>query len=311
MDEVVRKKGDLWAYYDDKTGVEKGVFNKRKDAWQRQRLNRASQKAQRKHDKGRANKGKKPTSGKKPGHGIKPSPGKKAPKPHRENKEVLRNEAKKVVLEAIKNKFKNILSEGSALSYVFEQSPDKEDSIYWEKFLDKLSPQTMLGDEKLKKILQNMAQAEVQLLAKAVGAIKRTLSGHFEVAQGDPDQDESGDLILNFGVITGEDNGEEDRGTFKFAVKIDNGRPLIQFPEETTQELNSSPDDNVRQLKAYLMFAQEDQLDKMNDVVDITAERDEYLQSLLQGADEILAEMPPMHLAMLKFLLRSKYKYTK
>jgi quinol monooxygenase YgiN len=307
IDEVVRKKGDLWAIYDDNTGVEKGVFEKRKEAWKRQRMLRSQQKIQKQHNKKVHNQGKKAQTGSKPKQAVKPGSAKKAQKPYksgakRENKENLKEQ----FLNAFKAKVTKALKEGSALSYVFEQNPASKDTVYWEHFLDKLSHQTILSDPKLKKILEDMAKSEVQLLSRAVNAIKRVLSQHFKVEQGEVDQDESGDLILTFSVYS-----DAHDQAFEFAVKIDNGRPLIQFPPETTSQLNSSPDETVRQLKAYLMFAQEDSLDKMNDVVNLTTERDSYLQELLGQADEVLGNLDPLRITMLKFLLRSKYRGVK
>lgn len=284
LEEVVRKKGDFWAIFDDKTGVEKGVYPKRSDAWKRQRDLRLQNKTKAKN--------KKSSKGAQPKPSVKPITTPK-PKTKKEN-----------FLFAFKEKMSKILKEGSALSYVFEQSPMSKDSVYWENFLERLSQQTILSDPQLKGILHEMAKSEVQLLAKSVGAIKSVLedAGIYTVNQGKVDQDPAGDLILNFDVQA--EGGKK----LVFGVKVDNGRPLIQFPDDTKAQLNASSDENTKRLRAMLMFAQEDTLDNMNEVVDLTAKRDEYLQAMQEQVDEVLHGLNPVKMAMVRFLLKTKYK---
>lgn len=276
--EIVRKRGNQWIYYDDTTGTEKGIFRSREDAWKRQRWDRQVKRNKRKHKK------------------------KKSESPFEKKSSETKKEH---LLKMFKESLKRVLSEGSSLSYVFEQSPLSNDSVEWENFLQKLSKQTILSDQKLRAILQNMAKSEIKLLVKSVAEIKSSLesNGNFSIEQKKADQDEAGDLILNFEVKMGENNKK-----LTFAVKIDNGRPLIQFPEKSKMELNAMANDESKLLRAGLMYVQETVLDNMDDVLSITQKRDEYLKSLQQKIDKILSDLPPLEIAIIKDLLKNKYR---
>lgn len=298
--ETVKKRGEQWVVFDDKTGVEKGVYPHRTDAWKKQRQLRQQTKFNKKKSKKKKHGStfEKTPKTKKADLAPKAATAPKAhlaPKPKKEHLMLMFKESLKRVL----------MNEGSALSYVFEQSPLPNDSLAWEQFLQKLSKQTLLSDPKLRSILQNMAKFEVKLLANSVKAIKEVLeaTGTFEVEQKKADQDAAGDLFLPFEVAL-----LQNKKKMSFAVKIEHGRPLLQFPEQTKAELNMLANDESKLLRSELVHAQETILDEMSEVVDSTAKRDEYLIKTQVEVDKVLKNMPPLQISMMRYLLKSKYK---
>ncbi len=300
LHETVKKRGEQWVVFDDKTGVEKGVFSDREQAWKKQRQMRQSQKGKKKPKHGSTFKK----------HRKKKNAAKLAPKAHTAPKAHLAPKSQKEHLLAMfKESVKRVLiNEGSALSYVFEQAPLENDSKIWEAFLEKISKQTLLSDPKLLALLKAMAKNEVKSLGNAVNAIKKNLekTGNFEVEQKKPDQDKEGDLFLNFQIkmVNGGKN-------LDFSVKLEHGKPLIQIPEQTRANLNSMATPDSKFLRSELIHIQETILNNMNEVIETTEKRDEYLGKLHADAQKSLSNMSPLQIVMLRYLLKSKYKSVK
>ena len=297
FEEVVRKRGNNWIYYDDETGVSKGSFATREKAWEVQRRNRAA-----------AAKDKPRTEIERQAIGLKPTlarthdssvPRKRVKKP---GKKKAKSRVKK---ENLSRSFRDFISE-NMISYVFENSPVSDDSFIWEKFISKLSKETVMSDPKLKNILKNSEKAETKLLEKSVSIIKGILGStkSFDVDQKNLERDTTtGDKKLNFVV-----NMKDNKKTLKFAVKVENGRPLIMFPDESRQLLNSLANDESKLLRAELMHAQETALDPLDDIININKKRDSYLKSVEGKLDKFLNGINLIEMAMLKHLLKNKYK---
>jgi hypothetical protein len=305
--EVVKKRGDMWVYHDDETGAEKGAWKERDAAWEKQRADRKVKSAKKKSERGRSQEKalipavekpkkepkQKPKLAKKP---KKAPPAKKEPKKRRPK--VRRLESLDQIL--------NFINEGSMMSYVFENTPIDDESVTWEKFVSRLSKQTVFSDPKLKKILQDMAKAEGKLLEKAVAMIDGVLkqTGKFDVSAKKVEIDPATkDVKLNFVV-----DMKESKQKLTFAVKLENGRPLLLFPNETKAMLNSMEGDDSKLLRAELMHSQETVLDNMEDVVTVTGRRDKYLKQLEKKVDKFLNSVTPVEISMLRYLLKNKYK---
>lgn len=290
IEEVVKKVANRWAVIDDKTGAKIGSYDEREKAWEKQRLVRKQKKQKRQQ--------KSASSPKPKSHAT----AKTAPKSKTAPKAKV---SKEQILNQFKSALTKILREGSMISYVFEQNPGADDTLGWEKFISKLSKETVMSDPKLKGILQSVAKSEAKILSLAVNSIKDVLesAGPFQVEQKGVGQDETGDIAMNF-VVGMEETGK----TLPFAVKIENGRPLILFPEESRNILNSLGTDDSKLLRAELMHAQETVLDNMVDVVNATQKRDDYLKNMEGKLDRVVSGMGPLEVAMLRHLLKNKYK---
>jgi hypothetical protein len=308
FEEVVKKRGNMWVYHDDDTGVEKGAWTDRETAWEKQRQDRKAKSAQKKAGKKKADplvpvvhKPKKDTQ--KPKKAPKPKLAPKAKKEKKKRRQKVRR------LESITLDLLQPLNEGSMMSYVFENTPVSDESVTWEKFVSRLSKQTVFSDPKLKKILQDMAKAEGKMLEKAVDMIGGVLrqTGRFDIdskkVEIEPD---TKDVKMNFVVSM-----KEGKQKLRFAVKLENGRPLLLFPEETKATLNSMENDDSKLLRAELMHSQETVLDNMEDVVSVTGKRDKYLKQLEKKIDKFLNGVTPLEISMLRYLLKNKYKGVK
>lgn len=316
IEEVVRKRGNQWIMYDDDTEAQIGAYADREAAWERQRRLRKSKAVQKKAKKAEAERQIRaltPTLAK----GAEKAPGpRKAgkPKPERQKPKEKPRIAKKPMRVSASKKYKaenkiefikSIIKE-NMISYVFENTPVSDESLVWEKFVSTLSKETVMSDPKFKKILQGMAKSEAGLLGKAVDVVKNILgsAGSFDVEKKNVDQDpKTGDVKLNFVVKLKESNVK-----LMFSVKIENGRPLLVFPDQSRQALAELGTDESKLLRAELMHAQETALDLMDDVVVVAKKRDVYLKNLENKLDKLLNSVNPLELAMLKYLLKNKYK---
>lgn len=288
--ETVRKQGSNWVVFDDETGTKQlAAFDSRMAAWKRQRQLRgiAGKKSKKKKSSQLA-----PKAVKAPG-------AKEAPGPKIESKQQL----KELVASLIKEN-------NSMISYVFEQTPLSQRTLTWDKFINKLPRDVVLSDPNFKKILLEIAKAEVTALQSAVETVTNVLqkSGGFAVKQSKKiEQDpETGDVRLNFSVHLPETNKD-----ILFSLKIDNSKPLILFPEDSRIELNSASDHESKLLRAELMHMQETVFDNMEDVTSVIDERDDYLSDMENQITAFLSDLNLLQVAVLKYLIRQKYKGVK
>ena len=288
IEEVVKKRGNQWVFYDDETDVQRGSYADRDTAWEVQRQHRRAQQVA-KHNKNTRKK-------RDPSKAI-------VDKPPSNNKE----KAKPVKFrkqEAL-NRIKGIMKE-SFMSYVFEQAPVSGDAAAWEKFLERLSRETVMSDPKLKSILEKSIKSEMDLLKRSVLEIKKILEStkSFSVKEKGVEKDkESQRIKTGFDVEM-----KKNKKTLPFSVQIENGRPLIMFPDESKDTINALANNESKLLRAELMHAQETVLDKMPEVVDLNGKRDKYLSSVQAKIDKTVEQFNLLEISMLKYLLKNKYK---
>jgi len=334
--EVVRKRPDnQWAIYDDDTEAQLSVHATRGKAWERQRQIRKGAVGKKKAagaERKRQLKGLVPdiskpnaTKSKDKPTVTKAKPIKSVDKPRlakrpataanltmiknrrRNTEQLVRSALYDVLKESTKEEASLILrsiNETSMISYIFE-NPTVDESI-WENFVSKLSQEVILSDMQLKKMLTNAAKAEVKMLSRAVDTISEILgqTGVFEVKKGvcahHPD---TNDLRMSFKVGMKENNKN-----LGFSVGLENSKPLIIFPEDSRNAINSMANHESKLLRAELMHAQETALDIMDDVIKAVKSRDNYLSLMERTLDKDLNKLGPMQIALLKYLLKKKYK---
>jgi len=275
--EVVRKRGDRWILFDDDTDSEIASFTTRTDAWDRQRKRRQSAEFLKKQKKASDT----------------------------ERKKAAEKSKNSIMPKSVAKESLNI-TEGSSLSYVFENNPSSEESAGWENFVSKLSKQTVLSDSKLKNILEKIGKAEAQILQNALDSLKSSMQkAGFKVIKAES-QNNLGDVQIGFYIISSDKSSK-----LPFFIKLDNGKPVVDIPEETKNILNSSGNEESKLLRAELIHVQETVFDNMQDVLDIAKKRDEYLKKLQDKVDKILQGVSPLELAMIRFLSKMKYKGVK
>ena len=291
IDDVVRKRGSLWVLFDDETDTEISAFKKRKDAWEKQRGYRERSKSQKKIKQREKEARKK----KQQGLSVQPKTGGEP------QKDKTKNES----IEIIKNIAKCILKE-NYLTYMFEQQPTDDKSVEWDAFIKGMSKEVLTSDQKLKNIITNVAKAEFSTLKKALGVVKDALkaTGKFEVKKEKLDKGEGGkEAVYNFDV-----NLKDDNQNLSFGIKIVNGKPLIYIPDSTREQLNTSNSPAAKTLRSEIIHQQETVLNAMDDVAKSAHKRDEYLSGIESKLDKALGKMGTLELAIVKKLVRNKFK---
>ncbi len=289
FEEVVKKRGSVWVHHDDETDAELGSYKDRDTAWEKQRQHRS----RKKREKERASK-------------IKQS---KAPDPQgtpKKNKDGS-TITKEAVMNHIKGMMTKVLSE-SAVSYVFEQPQNSEESQAWDRFVSSLSKESIMSDNKLKAILLGLEKSEMALLNRAVKSVKSALEGSgFPVKNPKAVRDQStGELAVNMIVEM-----EQNKKTVEVVVRIENGRPLIFLPDQTKNTINTLNNDESKFFRAELISVQEKELDAMDDLIKASDKRDKYLKNLEGKIDKMVRGLGPLEIAITKNLLKNKYKNVK
>ncbi len=281
VEEVVKKRGSVWVHHDDKTDAELGSYKDRDTAWEKQRQHRA----RKKREKERAGKTKQ----------------KKSPEPAPIGGKKVTKEA---VMEHIMGMMKKVLNE-SAISYVFEQPQNSEESMAWDRFVGALSKESIMSDNRLKAILLGLEKSEMGLLNKAVKSVKSALEGSgFPVKNPKAVKDAAnGEVAVNM-VVELEENKKE----VEVVVRVENGRPLIFLPDRTKNTINTLNNDESKLFRAELISVQEKELDLMDDLVKASDKRDNYLKNLEGKIDKMVRGLGPLEIAVMKNLLKNKYK---
>lgn len=276
--ETVKKRGSAWVVFDDDTGVELGSYPDRKTAWEKQRQHRQQAQAKKK-TQAAANK--------------------------LRRKLMRKKKDKKKVSESFLNTLvANLLSE-NMVSYVFEQSPTSEDELGWEELITRISHETLQSDPKLAALIDATHKARIKVLNKAVDSVKKTLESTkaFTVDKIKASKDAEGKIVVNFVVLM-----KQAKKALPFIIGIQHNKPVISFPEESKAHLNAMATDESKLLRAELLHAQETLLDNMDDIAKAASKRNRYLGDKEKQLDKMVRNMVPLEIALLKNLLKAKYK---
>jgi hypothetical protein len=215
-----------------------------------------------------------------------------------------------LVRNILKKRAESQIAEGSSMiSYMFEQAPTTTTSL-WETVVSKLPREVVMSDEGLSEVIRAVAVAEARVLAKSVMEIKKCLegAGPFMVERKEADQDpDTGDIRMPFVVQL----GESVKDNLLFAIKLEHGKPMVLFPEDSRQALNNMLTTESKMLRAELMHVQETILDGMNDVIEAGLSRDTYLEQMQGRLQEVLGEMNLVETMLLKNLVREKLRGAK
>lgn len=199
----------------------------------------------------------------------------------------------------------DILSENS-LSYMFDQNPTSEDSASWEELVSRVNPETLQSDQKLRNLMQNLDKCRVKVLQLAMKSIDNVLkkAGKFSILGGTKvKREENGELTLEFDVQI-----EDMNKALPLFLHIRHNKPLIGLPDLARNQLNSLPHDDAKMLRAELMHAQETELDRMDLAVKAAEKRDAYLRNVQDKMDKTVSSLSPMQIALLKNVLKLKYR---
>lgn len=274
LQEVVKKKGGVWKLYDDSTGAELGSYRDRKAAWTAQRIKRQQAKFR-----------------------------------NQQTKHKKHNHPKKVQHAKFRHheQFAHAVAQAllEASPYVFEQSPTSEDSLGWDAFVSRLSHEVLQSDPKLKNILVGLYKTRIKVLQLAYKQISDVLhkTGQFEVDKAKTDKQEDGEPVLMFDI-----NILAAKKKVPIGIVIQHDKPVFRIPDETKAFLNSLATQESKLLRAELMHVQETVLDNIHDVTKAAEKRNNYLKNMESKMDKMLSSMVPLQIALLRNLIKSKYK---
>ena len=190
------------------------------------------------------------------------------------------------------------------LKYVFEQPEQDQKTQIWEKFVEGLSKETLMSDPKLKSILIKLVKSEAQILNKAADAVESILNkaGGFKAGNRKIKNDGE-EVMVNLTI-----NMVDAKKAIPAAIRIENGRPLIFLPDNSREELNDMGSPESKRLSGELMHIQETVLNKMDDILKASANRDKFLEKMESETHKFITDMSPLQIAMVKFILKLKYK---
>lgn len=293
MNERIEPTGDgQWVVIDPRSGAKHGPFPSRDAARDAQANLGITVKRDPSKPKGS-------TSGQK----------KTAPVKQRRPKKVANLEhIKRFIKRSLRESGLKLVKESSMISYIFEEKPTKPGSSIWETVVGKLPREVVMSDQGLGEILQSVAVAEARTLARSVLEIKKVLerSGPFLVERQEADQDpDTGDIRMPFVVALGENTN------LLFAVKLEHGKPLVLFPEESRNALNNMLTNESKLLRAELMHIQETILDGIDDVIQAGLKRDTYLEQMQFRLNGLIEGMNLVETMLLKNLVREKLRGVK
>lgn len=282
LSEIVRKRGNTWVLYDDKTGVELGSYKDRKTAWQKQRIVRSQKK------RVRLTKSKKK-------NGL----AKRKPSSLASLKNMLKRFSKK---ESFSRTVAESLIFERFNSFVFEQSPTSALNA-WEEFLAGLSQQTLMSDPKLKALLDAVHKSRLKVLDAASKLVVKNIekSGDFTVSKPVLDKSDKEEPFYKL-VVSMNDSKRK----APIQIKIEKNKPVMALPEVTLAALNQ-PGNDAKVLRAALMHLQAVELPHILDLEKSAQKRDKYLKTLEKNTDKIVNAMLPIQVAALKNLLSRKY----
>ena len=323
LDETIRQVEGEWVIFDPRTGAQVGKASSRDAAREKQRQLGITQQKSPDHPQGAAIPAPSPISGPEP---AKPKKKKKSTNTggFEEVKKLLKRTLKEAGVPAAKVSFEKVqkalssatshkLAESSMISYVFEQSPPDTESI-WESFITKLKREHVMSDPGLNESIRSIAMAEARVLAQSVMEVKKLLEGtkSFFVERCEADQDpETGDIRMPFKVTIVDPTGLGENKDLLFGVKLEHGKPLILFPEESRSALNNMLTKESKLLRAELMHVQETALDKFDEVIQASAGRDTYLSEMHTRLSEMIEGLNLVEASIMKNIVRKKLKGAK
>jgi hypothetical protein len=314
VEEVVKKVGSNWVYFDDDNPkVSKGTFSSREAAWERQRRDRLVSKTKKergKTERQRQIQSLEPTKAKKASVEKGPAQTKRKEKSKKKHEKSRHRKLENIFRKVLSSSVSKLTEGRGMVSYVFEQTPISEESKVWDEFVSRLSKDVIRSDQKLRNIMKSAEKAEGLLLKKAVGVVSNILSsaGGMTVLPGSVEKDPvGGEIFMAFQVQLEEDGKKK----LKFGVCLEHGKPVVVFPEDTREALKAMGTDSSKLLRAELMHAQETALDNMDDALKASSKRDIYLSKMSEKIEKTLGSMGPLELAMLKHILKRNYRGVK
>lgn len=193
----------------------------------------------------------------------------------------------------------------SAIRQIIRESlfSEERSGSDWDQSLAKLPRQAVSSDKKLQNLQRNIEKKTEAILKDALSAIQKAVRGQAKLkGHGVKHSPERGKTYMAFGA-------DFDGVTVEpIYIYSEQGIPKIEISDQAKAALAKVDPSVVKPFRAELITVQERVLDKMEDLVGAIANRDKYLTRIEEEVDDIVADLNPLQLSLLKALIVKKYR---
>jgi flagellar hook-basal body complex protein FliE len=193
----------------------------------------------------------------------------------------------------------------SALRQLIKESLFSEERTgsEWDENLSRIPSQALSSDKKFQSLQKNIAKKTEGVLKDALASIQKAVRGKVKLKDhGVKHSSEKGKTYLSFSAHLGDITVEP------IYIYCEKGVPKIEVSEQAKSSLTKSDPDLAKSFRAELITVQERVLDKMEDLSKAIASRDKYLTGAEEDIDDIISELSPLQISLLKSLLVKKYR---
>lgn len=175
----------------------------------------------------------------------------------------------------------------------------------WDDQITRLSKQALSSDKKFQGLQRNIDKKTEKVLKDALQAIIKNVDkkkvkikemGGIKVAS------DKGKTYLPFSATIGQVAVEP------IALYIEGGVPKIELSDQAKVALTKADPSDSKLFRAELIQVQERILDRMDELEKAVMNRDRYLENQEDAVDEMVAELSPLQISLLKQVLVKKYR---
>jgi hypothetical protein len=174
----------------------------------------------------------------------------------------------------------------------------------WDEYITRLSKQALSSDKKFQALQKNIDKKTEKVLKDALAAVQKAVGkkvkikemGGIKVAGG------PGKTYLPFSATVGQVAVEP------IALYIEHGVPKIELSDQAKVALTKADPSESKLFRAELIQVQERILDRMDELERAVMNRDRYLEKQEDGVDEMVADLTPLQISLLKQVLVKKYR---
>lgn len=175
----------------------------------------------------------------------------------------------------------------------------------WDEVISKFSERVLKSDRGFQRIQKRLEAATGAALGQAVKSVQKALGGEAKVkAAQKPGSTDGGETYVPFHIQI------EAASVGPIFVYVERGIPSIEMSDEAKTGLTKVTPGAAKAIRAALAVAQ-DNLEKVDTVQSVVAERDAYLDKLEANVDKQIASLSPLQVSMMKQLLVKKYRGSK
>ncbi len=173
----------------------------------------------------------------------------------------------------------------------------------WDAHIQNISKGALASDQKFQTLQRNIEKKTEAVLKKALSEIQKSVKGVAKISGSDVKHNpEKGKTYLMFSA----DIGEVEIGPIY--IYTENGIPKIEVSDNAKNSMVKVEPEKNKKFRAELITVQERVLDHVEDLVVAIGKRDKYLTSIEIQVDDIVNDLSPLQISLLKKLLVKKYR---